>query len=101
MPADTAYERELFFEQVAYRVRRDPQVAVELDDRSWIVSRVDAADGSRCAPCGEPLRGLAFGDGVAVACLRCVGAELRDRRVRTLALVARRPTRARAAQAEA
>jgi hypothetical protein len=100
MPADTAYERELFFEQVAYRVRRDPQVAVELDDRSWIVSRV-TAHGSRCAPCGAPLHGLAFADGGTVACRRCVGAALDDRGGRLGAVLACPPTGARRARAEA
>jgi hypothetical protein len=86
VPARTLYEQELLFEHLTHRVRRDGDVALELEHHAWLVTLSAPDHGLVCA-CGAPIGGLAFRAEGHFLCLRCVRTVLRAGRRRFASLM--------------
>jgi hypothetical protein len=71
MPARSAYERELVFEQVELHARRHGAVRLELDRRQMLISAV-RSEPRPCSECGRHESPPSFRFGHRPLCRRCL-----------------------------
>jgi hypothetical protein len=70
MPLRSGYDRQLLFEHIANRVRRDPWVDVTIDGERWRAQLVGSQDRLSCTGCGDGLT-IAHASGKRRLCTRC------------------------------
>jgi len=72
MPARSAYDRELVFEQAEVYARRHGKVRLELDRHEMLISLVRGDASRPCAECGQREAVLSFSVGSRPLCRHCI-----------------------------
>jgi hypothetical protein len=72
MPACSAYDWELVFEQAEFYARRHGKVKLELDRREMLISTVGGQAVQPCGECGKCEGALRFSASSGPSCRNCI-----------------------------